>query len=268
MTASTELNEAFNPATEEGSPELTLLPKGAYLAEIEDAIIKPYKSGRGQAVNLTWSIMDEKYGGRRVWQRCTLSHESEQAMKIGRQQFKDNLADRLSASSADLVYAVVDDHNQLLAAIRRRIEELDVSHETVEHLAGLQSGYLSKVIADPPPKRMSPFTQFLILQALGLRVKLEEDQQLIEKLRSRWSKRKLRKSMRTAVSMDRVIYLPPDFMRRISRMGCEARMQKLTAVRRSELARNAAKARWSKKDEAGPPIAKPEPYRQARARLD
>jgi hypothetical protein len=84
MTASTELNEAFNPATEEGSPELTLLPKGAYLAEIEDAIIKPYKSGRGQAVNLTWSIMDEKYGGRRVWQRCTLSHESEQAMKIGR----------------------------------------------------------------------------------------------------------------------------------------------------------------------------------------
>jgi hypothetical protein len=89
MTASTELSEAFNPATEEGSPELTLLPKGAYLGEIENAIIKPYKSGKGQAVNLTWSIMDEKYGGRKVWQRCTLSHESEQAMKIGRQQFKD-----------------------------------------------------------------------------------------------------------------------------------------------------------------------------------
>jgi hypothetical protein len=157
-----------------------------------------------------------------------------------------NLADRLSASSADLVYAVVDDHNQLLVAIRRRIAELNVSHETVEYLAGLQSGYLSKVIADPPPKRMSPFTQFLILQALGLRVRLEEDPQLIEKLKGRWSKRKLRKSMRTAVSMDRVIHLPPDFMRRISRMGCEARMRKLSPERRSALARQAAMARWSK----------------------
>jgi hypothetical protein len=163
-----------------------------------------------------------------------------------------NLADRLSASSADLVYAVVDDHNKLLAAIRRRIEELDLSHETVEHLAGLRSGYLSKVIADPPPKRMSPFTQFLILQALGLRVKLEEDQQLIEKLKGRWSKRKLRKSMHTAVSMDRVIHLPPDFMRRISRMGCEARMRKLSPERRSAIARNAASARWRQHREARP----------------
>jgi hypothetical protein len=163
-----------------------------------------------------------------------------------------NLAGRLSAPPADFVYAVVDDHNKLLAAIRRRIEQLGLSHETVEHLAGLQSGYLSKVIADPPPKRMSPFTQFLILQALGLRVKLEEDQQLIEKIRGRWSKRKLRKSMRTAVSMDRVIHLPPDFMRRISRMGCEARMRKLSPERRSALARHAASARWRQHREARP----------------
>lgn len=148
--------------------------------------------------------------------------------------------------SAPRIVAVIGDHNGLLEAIRRRIEELNLSHETVEHLAGLQSGYLSKVIADPPPKRMSPFTQFLILQALGLRVRLEEDPELIEKIRGRWSKRKLRKSMRTAVSMDRVIHLPPDFMRRISRMGCEARMRKLSPERRSALARHAAMARWRK----------------------
>jgi hypothetical protein len=89
-----------------------------------------------------------------------------------------SLSDRLSAPR---VVATVADHNQLLTAIRRRVEELGLSHETVEHLAGLQSGYLSKVIADPPPERMSPFTQFLILGAVGLRVKLEEDPQLIEK---------------------------------------------------------------------------------------
>jgi uncharacterized protein YjbJ (UPF0337 family) len=46
--------------------------------------------------------------------------------------------------------------------------------------------------------------------------------------------------MRTAVSMD--------FMRRISRMGCEARMRKLSPERRSALARNAARARWLKRE--------------------
>jgi cold shock CspA family protein len=140
--------------------------------------------------------------------------------------------------------ATVSDHNQLLAAIRQRIGELQLSYETVEYLSGLQSGYLTRVISDPPPKRMCPFTQFLILQALGLRVRLEEDPELIEKLRGRWTKRKLRKSVRTAMSMNRVIELTPDFMRRISRMGCEARMRKLSPERRSELARNAAVARW------------------------
>jgi hypothetical protein len=154
------------------------------------------------------------------------------------------IEDRLLAPR---IVATVSDHNQMLVAIRRRIEELELSHETVEFLAGLQSGYLTKVIADPPPKRMSPFTQFLILQAFGLNVQLVENPQLIEKLKGRWTTRKLRKSMRTAVSIDRVIHLPPDFMRRISRMGCEARMQKLTPARRSELARHAATARWSKK---------------------
>jgi hypothetical protein len=147
-------------------------------------------------------------------------------------------------------FAVVADHNQLLEAIRRRIQELGLSYEVVNDLAGLQQNYLTKVISNPPPKRMSPFTQFLILQALGLRVRLEEDPELIEKLKGRWSKRKLRKSMRTAVSIDRVIELPPDFMRRISRMGCEARMRKLSPERRSDLARNAASARWRQHREA------------------
>jgi hypothetical protein len=87
--ASTELNDAFNPSAEEGTPEFTLLPKGAYVASIVDAVVKPFKSGKGQAVFLTWEISGEKYAGRRVWDSCALSHESEMAMKIGRQRFKD-----------------------------------------------------------------------------------------------------------------------------------------------------------------------------------
>src|SRR5262249_54329969 len=89
MTASDQMNDPFDPATEEGTPELTIIPKGHYVARVTDAIIKPYKSGKGQAVFLTWELMDEKYEGRKVWEQYTLSHENETAMRLGRQRFKD-----------------------------------------------------------------------------------------------------------------------------------------------------------------------------------
>jgi cold shock protein len=97
----------------------------------------------------------------RNWQLCRRRLGGNARRRLGDQLSCENvwmssLSDRLSAR----IVATVSDHNQLLAAIRLRIEELGLSHETVEHLAGLQSGYLSKVIADPPPERMSPFTQF------------------------------------------------------------------------------------------------------------
>jgi len=89
MTASDQMNDPFDPATEEGTPELTIIPKGHYVARVTDAIIKPYKSGKGQAVFLTRELMDEKYEGRKVWEQYTLSHENETAMRLGRQKFKD-----------------------------------------------------------------------------------------------------------------------------------------------------------------------------------
>jgi hypothetical protein len=87
--ASDQLTEAFNPDAEEGTPELTLLRPGHYVARIVDAIVKPYKTGKGRAVFLTWELMDDEYAARKLWSKCTLSHESEKAVKFGRQQFKD-----------------------------------------------------------------------------------------------------------------------------------------------------------------------------------
>jgi hypothetical protein len=157
-----------------------------------------------------------------------------------------NLADRLAAPSPDFGFAVVDDHNKLLAAIRRRIAELDVSYETVEYLSGIQSGYLSKITAEPPPKRVCPFTWFVVLRALGLRVRLEEDSDLVEKLRPRWTKRKLTKKAKLAAPS--IIELTPDFMRSIARRGGYARAQKLDGARRSAIASAGGKARWSKRE--------------------
>jgi hypothetical protein len=87
---STVLSEAFDTANEEGSKEFEPLPKGPYVASITDAKVAALKSGKGQAVLLTWEVEgDSKYAGRLIFDRVIVQHESADAMKFGRQKFKD-----------------------------------------------------------------------------------------------------------------------------------------------------------------------------------
>jgi hypothetical protein len=83
------LSEAFDVATEEGSPAFEPLPVGSYVAVITDAKVGPLKSGKGQAVNLTWEVAGDKYGGRLIFDRIIVAHESAAAMKYGRRKLKD-----------------------------------------------------------------------------------------------------------------------------------------------------------------------------------
>jgi hypothetical protein len=85
----TTLEQAFDVATEEGSPDFEPLPKGQYVASITDAKVGPLKSGKGQAVSLTWEVEGDKYSGRLIFDRVIVAHESAKAMKFGRQKFKD-----------------------------------------------------------------------------------------------------------------------------------------------------------------------------------
>jgi hypothetical protein len=102
-----------------------------------------------------------------------------------------NLADRLSAPSPDLAYAVIGDDAELLAAIRQRIDELGITHQTLEAISGVTDGYISKVVGSPPQKRISIYTVLLLIEALGLEVRLFERPDLVERYRHRYVKRKL-----------------------------------------------------------------------------
>ena len=112
-------------------------------------------------------------------------------------------------------FAVVDDLQSLMAAIRRRIDDLGITLETAEHIGGLQSGYLSKMLGNPPLKRASPWSWFIALQSLGLRVALVEDSEAAARLGKKWERRKARKPVLSAPGTPRAIELAPDFMRRI-----------------------------------------------------
>jgi hypothetical protein len=86
---STILNEAFDTANEEGTPASEILPAGHYVARITDARVGPLKSGKGQAIQLTWAIEDGAHAGRHVWDRVIVAHESAKAMEFGRRKLKD-----------------------------------------------------------------------------------------------------------------------------------------------------------------------------------
>jgi hypothetical protein len=85
----TTLDTGFDVDNEEGTPPLSLLPKGKYKAEITDATVGRTKNGKGQAVSLTWTITEGEYENRLLFQHILIQHESEEAQKLGRMKFKD-----------------------------------------------------------------------------------------------------------------------------------------------------------------------------------
>jgi hypothetical protein len=89
MTQSNALDTGFDVDNEEGTPPLSLLPKGKYKAEITDATVGPTKNGKGQSVNLTWTVTEGEYENRLLFQRILIEHESAEAQKFGRMKFKD-----------------------------------------------------------------------------------------------------------------------------------------------------------------------------------
>jgi Protein of unknown function (DUF669) len=85
----TTLNEAFDPAKEEGTLTRKLIPPGKYKAEVVKAYIAATKNGKGQMLNLQYSITDGKYERRLVFDHIIVQHESVDAQRFGRQKVKD-----------------------------------------------------------------------------------------------------------------------------------------------------------------------------------
>src|SRR5262249_8418714 len=79
----------FDPQTEEGSQPYELMPNGKSAAGVVDAAIVDTKSGRRQMLRLTWFISGGDYDDRRIFQQIIVQHDSEEAMKFGRQRIKD-----------------------------------------------------------------------------------------------------------------------------------------------------------------------------------
>jgi hypothetical protein len=145
-------------------------------------------------------------------------------------------------TTAPRALARIEHSEALLAAIRRRVDELQITHEIIDHRSGFQSGYSSKLLSDPPQRRLGHFSLFVLLQTLGLDMVLVENPQALENLKNPMHKRRQAWMLRAPS----IVHLTPDFLRLIGTKGGRARAQKLSEKRRSEISRQAAMARWSK----------------------
>ena len=84
----------------------------------------------------------------------------------------------------------IGDYEMLIAAVRARIVELNTTYEAVEHAAGLQSGYLAKLLGPGRRKCFGPLSLFIVLPALGWRVVAMEDAEALARVRDRLVERK------------------------------------------------------------------------------
>lgn len=85
--------------------------------------------------------------------------------------------------------ATVRDYDGLIAAIRARREELDVSLQTIDEVSGVQSGYAGKLLCNPPMKHLGPMSLGVILGTLGLMLVVVEDPEALARVRGRLVRR-------------------------------------------------------------------------------
>jgi hypothetical protein len=85
---------------------------------------------------------------------------------------------------------VITSMSGLLDVIRARRDELNISHELIDDLAGFPAGYTGKLLAPIPVRGISHMSLGGILGALGLGLVVIEDPGQRAKVEGRWRPRK------------------------------------------------------------------------------
>jgi hypothetical protein len=91
----------------------------------------------------------------------------------------------LSEGEAPRVIADVSSYEQMLAALRSRVNELQINGERFDEYAGLPRGYLSKLIGARPIRRLGMTSFEPVLASLGLRCLLVVDEEATRRLKER-----------------------------------------------------------------------------------
>jgi len=165
-----------------------------------------------------------------------------------------------------MIPTVVTSKPEMVAAIRRRRDELAVTHETIDEISGMAGGYTSKLLAPEPIKGFGEMSLGSVLGALALGIAaviIIEDPDQVERIGDRWVKRKRPQKIASAgisASMSHeapaTIQTTPvperkpvdlQHMKTIAKLGGKRRAKILGKRARHRIATHAARTRWAKR---------------------
>ncbi|MGY3344689.1 MULTISPECIES: hypothetical protein [unclassified Bradyrhizobium] len=92
----------------------------------------------------------------------------------------------------DLFFAEAVSYSALREAIRARVEQLNITRQCVDDVAGLSKGHAGKLLSPCEVKRFGMTTLGLTLQALGLKLLIVDDRQALAKVQPMFTERALR----------------------------------------------------------------------------
>lgn len=129
-------------------------------------------------------------------------------------------------------------YHELQLIFRARKEELKLSNNALDDIAGLPEGLAGKLLSDPPRKNMGITTFGYVAMALGLKLIVVEDPEAAKKMRKMWVKNTKSQLMRPPRSM-------PRFFTSATAIHANGiRVKKVPSWRRRQIARKAARAMW------------------------
>lgn len=139
------------------------------------------------------------------------------------------------------------DYEQLHALLRARVDELGVTYEGVDAVAGLPSRYTAKLLSPVPMKAIGKTSMGPLLGALGLKLIVAVDDETLARIIGRLAKR-ARKQSNASADM-----LPLKRKKRRgvwrgdkdwSRIMNSRRALNVPESKRKKIAQTAARARW------------------------
>jgi hypothetical protein len=133
------------------------------------------------------------------------------------------------------------EYSDFMQALRARVSELQIQGDSFCEFAGLARGYLSKLLTIRSVRRVGMQSMGPLLSAMGVKLQMVEDPVGTARLRRLPPRNP---SYVRAMPADACMVLTPRMLKRIRRLGGQARMAQMTPKERRELARKAALARW------------------------
>jgi hypothetical protein len=157
---------------------------------------------------------------------------------------------RISAGRmSDQIVGEVWSYEDLHRIMRERANELKLSRESIDAIAGLQPGYAAKLLSPRPIEKLGALSKSLVLPVLGIKVVVMVDEQKARDLQGRINGSTMRESHMRSQAVHKIVHTHRR-LRQWGRKGGTNSRAKMSRKRASELGRLAALARWGKRTKA------------------